>query len=197
MTQHQGRAVRAVSALAAAFVVLAGAATASAHESDAVSDPPSGSVIDEAISEVDIEFGVDISDDIELALFGPGDDNLIEPTTTTKTASNAAKIEFEPLEQRGTYIVRYLGVAPVDGHTIVGAVSFTYGSDGGSDTRSWIWFLLAMIPILAVGTAWSYRLHTRQRAEREAVADGDSAGGSSGGSSGGSEVDEDLPDVRV
>jgi len=185
----QGRAVRVVSALAAVVVVLAGAATASAHEADAVSDPPSGSVIDESISEVTLEFGVDISDDVELALFGPGDDNLIEPTTTTKTAPNAAMIEFDPIEQQGTYIVRYLTVAPADGHTIVGAVSFTYGSEGGgNDLGSWIWFLVAMIPILAIGTAWSYRLHVRQRA----AGSGDLADGSPG-----SDVDEDLPDVRV
>lgn len=189
--QHRGRAVRALAALAATAVVFAGASTASAHEADAVSDPPSGSVIDESITEVTIEFGVDISDDIEMALFGPGDDNLIEPTTTTKVAPNSAKIEFEPIEQQGTYIVRYLTVAPADGHTIVGAVSFTYGSaGGGNDAGSWMWFLLAMIPILAVGTAWSYRLHTRQQAERAAGSDDGSAGD-------GSDVDEDLPDVRV
>ena len=188
--QHQGRAVRSLAALAAAAVVFAGASTASAHEADAVSDPPSGSVIDESITEVTIEFGVDISDDIEMALFGPGDDNLIEPTTTTKVAPNSAKIEFEPIEQRGTYIVRYLTVAPADGHTIVGAVSFTYGSSDGGSSASWVWFLLAMIPILAVGTAWSYRLHTRQQAE---LADG-SEDGSAGN---GSDVYEDLPYVRV
>ena len=152
---------------------------ATAHESDAVSDPPSGSVVDEPISDVTIEFGVDIADDIELALFGPGDDQIVEPTTTTVTAANAAMIEFEPLEQQGTYIVRYLGRAPIDGHTIVGAVSFTYGSSGGGSSTSWVWFLLAMIPILAIGTAWSYRLHKRQQAGDE------------------SEVDEDLSDVGV
>jgi len=65
-------------------------------------------------------------------------------------------------------------------------VSFTYGSEGGgNDLGSWIWFLVAMIPILAIGTAWSYRLHVRQR---DARPDADDTG---------SEVDEDLPDVRV
>lgn len=165
--------------LAASAGALFVSAPATAHESDAVSEPPSGSVIDEPISEVTIEFGVDIADDIELALFGPGDDEIVEPTTTTVTASNAAMIEFDPLEQEGTYIVRYLGRAPIDGHTIVGAVSFTYGSNGGGSGTSWTWFLLAMIPILAIGTAWSYRLHRRQQA-------GD-----------GSEVDQDLSDVGV
>ena len=165
--------------LAASAGALYVGAPAAAHESDAVSDPPSGSVVDEPISDVTIEFGVDIADDIELALFGPGDDEIVEPTTTTVTASNAAMIEFEPLEQQGTYIVRYLGRAPIDGHTIVGAVSFTYGSSDGGSSASWVWFLLAMIPILAIGTAWSYRLHKRQQAGDE------------------SEVDEDLSDVGV
>lgn len=186
---HRARAARAIVALMTTLAVLAGAAPASAHESDAVSDPPSGSVVDDAISEVTIEFGVDISDDVELALFGPGDDELVEPTTTTKIAPNAATIEFEPLDEQGTYIVRYLTVAPVDGHTIVGAVSFTYGSEGGgNDAGSWIWFLLAMIPILAIGTAWSYRLHRRQQAQRAESSDDTGAA---------SDVDEDLPDVRV
>lgn len=190
--QYRRGVARAIGvAVLAAVVVSLGASTASAHEADAESDPPSGSTIDEPISEVTIEFGVDIADDVELALFGPGDDELIEPTTTTKTASNAAMIEFEPIEQRGTYIVRYLTVAPIDGHTIVGAVSFTYGSEGGGQLGAWLWFALAMIPILALGAALSIRLHRRQQAGAAGhVDDGDAPAGAS-------DVDQDLPDVRV
>jgi len=42
-------------------------------------------------------------------------------------------------------------------------VSFTYGSGGGG--VNWLLFAIPMIIILAIGTAWSYRLHRQQNAE--------------------------------
>ena len=125
-----------------------------------------------------------MNDDVELALFGPGDDNLIEGTTTTILSPTTAKIEFAPVEEEGMYIVRYLTTATVDQHFLVGAVSFTYGSAGGNGATgvNWLLFAIPMIIILAIGTAWSYRLHRRQ---------------TTAAGSGDSDVDEDLSDVGI
>lgn len=174
----------------AASVVVLGASVlfavtpVQAHDDIVGSDPESGTVVDEPITEVTIEFGVAVNDDVELALFGPGDDNLIEGTTTTILSPTAAKIEFDPVEEEGMYIVRYLTTATVDQHFLVGAVSFTYGSaGGGAGSVNWLLFAIPMIIILAIGTAWSYKLHRNQTAANQ--------------SGNGSEVDDDLSDVGV
>ena len=175
--------------LAASVVVLGacvlfGVTPVQAHDDIVGSDPESGTVIDEPITEVTIEFGVPVNDDVELALFGPGDDNLIEDTTTVILSPTTAKIEFAPVEEEGMYIVRYLTTATVDQHFLVGAVSFTYGSAGGGASGvNLMLFAIPMIIILAIGTALSYRLHRRQTA------------GTKPGN--GSEVDDDLSDVGV
>ncbi|RLE16210.1 MAG: hypothetical protein DRJ50_15275, partial [Actinobacteria bacterium] len=114
--------------LAASVVVLGASmllatAPANAHDDIASSNPESGTVVDEPITEVTIEFGVPVNDDVELALFGPGDDNLIEDTTTVILSPTSARIEFAPVEEEGMYIVRYLTTATVDQHFLVGAVS--------------------------------------------------------------------------
>lgn len=168
----------------AAFTVVLGAAIllaaapATAHENLVGSDPESGTVVDEPITEVTIDFGVEVSDDVELALFGPGDDNLIEDTTTVILSPNTAKIEFAPIAEEGQYIVRYLTTSTVDQHLLAGAVSFTYGSSSAGSGVNWLVLAIPMIAILAIGAAWSYRLHRQQTA-------------------GSSEIDEDLSDVGV
>jgi len=171
----------ACAAIAFAGTVMFVAIPAQAHESNVRSDPESGTVVDDPITEVTIEFGVEVNDDVELALFGPGDDNLIEDTTTVILSPTTAKIEFAPVEEEGQYIIRYLTTATVDQHLLAGAVSFTYGSSGGSGETSWLLFAIPMIIILAIGTAWSYRLHRQQTAESESKSD----------------VDEDLSDVGI
>jgi methionine-rich copper-binding protein CopC len=163
------------------LIFVLGVTPAEAHDDIVGSDPESGTVVDDPITEVTIEFGVEVNDDVELALFGPGDDNLIEDTTTVILSPTTAKIEFAPVEQEGQYIVRYLTTATEDQHFLVGAVSFTYGSASGSGGVNWMLLAIPMIIILAIGTAWSYRLH-RQRA---ANADSES------------DVDEDLSDVGI
>ena len=174
--------------LAASLAVLGASvffavAPAQAHDDIVGSDPESGTVVDDPITEVTIEFGVPVNDDVQMALFGPGDDNLIEDTTTTILSPTSAKIEFAPVEDEGMYIVRYLTTATVDQHLLVGAVSFTYGSaGGGAGNVNWLLFAIPMIIILAIGTAWSYRLHRKQTAAQ---------------SGRGSEVDEDLSDVGI
>jgi len=159
-------------------IVLLAATPANAHENLVSSDPESGTVIDEPITEATIEFGVEVNDDVELALFGPGDDNLIEDTTTVILSPTTAKIEFAPLEEEGQYIVRYLTTATLDQHFLAGAVSFTYGSSSAGSGVNWLILAIPMIIILAIGTAWSYRLHRQQTANS-------------------SEIDEDLSDVGV
>ena len=160
------------------LTLVLGVTPAAAHDDIVGSDPESGTVVDEPITEVTIEFGVEVNDDVELALFGPGDDNLIEDTTTVILSPTTAKIEFAPVEEEGHYIVRYLTTAAVDQHFLVGAVSFTYGTASGSGGVNWVLFAIPMIIILAIGTAWNYRLQRQQTA-------------------GGSDVDEDLSDVGV
>ncbi len=171
----------AASAIVLGATILFASAPAQAHDDIVGSDPESGTVVDDPITEVTVEFGVAVNDDVELALFGPGDDNLIEDTTTVILSPTSAKIEFAPVEEEGMYIVRYLTTASVDQHFLVGAVSFTYGSAGGTGASgvNWLLFAIPMIFILAIGTAWSYRLHKQQ------------AAGS------GSDVDEDLSDVGI
>jgi methionine-rich copper-binding protein CopC len=159
------------------------AAPTHAHEDIESSDPVSGTVVEEPISEVTIDFGVTVNDDLELALFDP-DEQLVEGTTTVKVSDTVARIEFDPLDEPGTYIVRYLTTASVDGHFLVGAISFTYGSESGNDVP-WMMFALAMVVILAIGTALSFRLHRRQTS------------GAGGHRDGQSEIDEDLSDVGV
>ena len=147
------------------LVLIASGVPAAAHEDIVGSEPPSGTAVDGSITEVSIEFGTPISDDIEMSLWAPGEDNLIEDTTTTRTSETTAKIEFDQPEEEGLYIVRYLTTAALDGHFLVGAVSFVYGSGGsGSSSVPWLLFALPMIAILAVGTAFSYRLHKKQTA---------------------------------
>jgi methionine-rich copper-binding protein CopC len=181
MSTRTQRLAASVAVLGAS--VLFAVAPAQAHDDIVGSDPESGTVVDDPITEVTIEFGVPVND-VEMALFGPGDDNLIEDTTTTILSPTSAKIEFAPVEEEGMYIVRYLTTATVDQHLLVGAVSFTYGSAGGSGASglNWLLFAIPMIIILAIGTAWSYRLHRRQTAAQ---------------SGNGSEVDEDLSDVGI
>lgn len=159
-------------------MVLLAATPATAHENLVRSDPESGTVIDEPITEVTIEFGVEVNDDVELALIGPGDDSPIEDTTTVILSPTTAKIEFSPLENKGQYIVRYLTTSTVDQHVLAGAVSITYGSSSAGSGVNWLILAIPMIAILAIGAAWSYRLHRQQTA-------------------GSSEIDEDLSDVGV
>ena len=75
--------------LAASLAVLGASvffavAPAQAHDDIVGSDPESGTVVDDPITEVTIEFGVPVNDDVQMALFGPGDDNLIEDTTSDR-----------------------------------------------------------------------------------------------------------------
>ncbi len=155
--------------------LLFGAGLAGAHDDIVSSDPASGSQLDDPISEVTIEFGEEVAD-VEMALIGP-DDEIVEPTTTQSLTATTARIEFAELEREGVYFVRYLAPVVDDGHTLAGAIQFTYGSAGGSSNLVPILLFCAIaIVVLSIGAYFSWR---RYRAIS------------------GSDVDDDLADVGV
>ena len=156
---------------------LAGGA-AVAHDANVDASPASGSTIDQPISEVTLTFDTTIGDDVELAVLDPDETEL--DSTSSRISDFAAKVEFDPLDEEGTYIVRYLTTASEDGHLLVGAVQFTFGDAGGASIVPWIAFGVAAAAILAVGAWFSLRSH-RRAAVGASVDD----------------VDDDLSDVGV
>ena len=68
-------------------------------------------------------------------------------------------------------------VVTADGHTLAGAIQFTYGAEGGSDsTGAILLFCAVAIVVLSIGAFFSWRRYRALRA---------------------SEVDEDLADAGV
>jgi methionine-rich copper-binding protein CopC len=176
-----GRAIGGL-AVVAATIALAPAAV-DAHEGIAESDPPSGSTLDDPISEVSIEFGTTIGDDTEIAVFGPDGEPL--DTVTTVVSDTAAIVEFDEIDQKGTYIARYLTSSVQDGHLLAGAISFDYGSaSSGPSALAWVLVLGAAVVILSIGAYFSFRKYRALSAGAE-------------GPDGESQVDDDLSDVGV
>lgn len=165
--------------LGGALIVGAAAGVASAHDANVVATPASGSTIDEPIGEVTLTFDTTIGQDVEIALLDPDEEEI--STTSTRLSDFAAKAEFEPLDEEGTYIIRYLMTAAEDGHLLVGAVQFNFGDAGGSSATLWIVFGVAAVAILGIGAWFSLRNH------RRSTGAGDSPG----------DVDNDLSDVGV
>jgi methionine-rich copper-binding protein CopC len=153
-------------------VVAAGAAAVGAvdaHSGVESSIPESGSTVDEAIDEVFIEFGVPISDDVEIALLDPDEEPL--PTETERLSDTSAVARFDPIEEQGTYIARYLTTEPEAGHLLVGAISFDYGhgsSDGGISARTWLGVGALCLAILLIGALFSLMRH---RAAQHGIVD--------------------------
>lgn len=143
---------------------LAGLATtgrAAAHEGIAASDPEMGAELDDPISEATIDFGEEISDDLEMALLYDTGDGEIEEVESevAKVDPTTGRLQFDPLDREGRYFVRYLATIPADGHVVAGAVTFDFGEPRGSGAGSatpWILFGIAAVPILGVG-AWLSR----------------------------------------
>jgi methionine-rich copper-binding protein CopC len=159
---------------ALAVVVLAAGGAASAHDGIAGSDPAAGAQLDEPIDEVLIDFGARIGDDAEIVVLDPDDEPL--ESQVEIVSDTEARVRFEPIDQQGTYIVRYLTSAIDDGHLLVGAISFTYGSpSSGHSVGTWALFGVAALAVLALGAWMSVRRARRRR----------------------SEVDQDLADVGV
>lgn len=151
--------------LAAAGTVAAG--VVDAHSGVKSSDPESGSTIDEPIDEVFIEFGVEIADDVEIVLLDPDEEPL--PTETERLSDTSAVGRFEPIEEEGTYIARYLTTEPAAGHLLAGAISFDYGdasSSGGISARTWVGVGALCLAILLIGALFSLMRH---RASQRAV----------------------------
>lgn len=171
------RVARCLAAVAVAVLTFTTADRASAHDAHVESDPPSGSQIDEPISEVRIEFGETIGDDTEIAVFDPNDDVL--ESETTVVSETAAVVTFDPIDVQGTYIARYLTSSIQDGHLLAGAISFTYGSaSSGPSALAVLAMAGGAIVILSIGAFFSYRRYRALSVD-------------------GSDVDDDLSDVGV
>lgn len=129
-------------------------AVADAHDEIESSVPEHRAQFDDPISEVVINFGEPVGN-VELALVGPDDRDL--PGTVVKVSDTTARLEFDPLEREGEYLVRYL--AEEDGHLVAGAITFVYGSRSGTGAgaTTWILFGAAAVLILGAGTALTVR----------------------------------------
>lgn len=162
--------------------------TVAAHEADIDSDPVSGAQVDEQISEVFIEFNTPVGDDTEITVLDP--DEVPLDSETTLVTESAAVVTFDPIEQGGVYIARYLAPSIEDGHLIIGAISFTHGTtSSGPSPVAWILLGLTIIVILSIGAWFSFR---RYRALTSADRTGvDDSGVDE------SDVDDDLSDVGV
>lgn len=147
-------------------LTIAFASPAAAHDGIASSDPASGSVIEEPIDSVTIDFGAEIGDTAQIALLGPDGQQL--PSDTTVTSSSTATTEFELLEDEGEYTVNYLATSVVDGHVLGGAITFTYG-DGSASTMSPVLFGAIALVILGIGAWFSWRARQRNRVDHDDV----------------------------
>jgi methionine-rich copper-binding protein CopC len=165
----------AVTGIVAAASLFTGGAV-SAHDAHVESDPPSGSHLDEPITEIFLEFDEPIGDDTEIAVFDPNEEQL--ESETTRVSETAAVVTFDEIDVEGDYIARYLTSSIEDGHLLAGAISFTYGSPAsGPSTLQWVLLCLGAMLILSTGAFFSYRRYRQLSI--------------------GSEVDEDLADVGV
>ena len=167
MTDEMPSVLNRLSPVVAAILVL-GAGLAggpiTAHDGIASSDPESGSVLDEPIDSVTIDFGAEIGDTPQIALLGPDGQQIA--STTAVTSSSTATTEFELLEDEGAYTVNYLATSVVDGHVLGGTISFTYG-DGSADTMSPVLFAAIALVILGIGAWFSWRARQRGRVDHD------------------------------
>lgn len=176
----------AVGVLLGASLLTAGPATA--HDANVDTDPPSGSLLDEPITEIYFEFDEPIGDDAEIAVFDPNEEQL--ESETRLVSETAAVVTFDEIEVPGAYVARYLTSSINDGHLLVGAITFTYGSESsGPGVLLWVLMGAGAIVILSIGAFFSFRRYRELSGEAADESDDDSGGGS--------EVDDDLSDVRV
>ena len=131
-----------------------------AHEDIAGSNPPTRSHIDEPITFAEIDFGIEIGDQVEMSLFYDLGDGTSEEVggETTKTGPTTARLDFGDLERQGTYFVRYLAPVPADGHVMAGATSFTWGSpSSSSESFPVVPFVAIAAVVLGLGAWMSWR----------------------------------------
>jgi methionine-rich copper-binding protein CopC len=149
-----------IALVAAVAVLLAGADVVRAHDDIAGSNPPTRSHLDDPITFAEIDFGIEISDDVEMSLFYDLGDGTTEEIggETTRTGPTTARLDFGDLEREGTYFVRYLAPVPADGHVMAGATSFTWGApSSSSESFPTIPFVAIAVVVLAVGAWMSWR----------------------------------------
>jgi hypothetical protein len=125
------------------------------------SSPRSRERIDEPITSAEIEFDIEVDDDVRLDLvYDRGDGENFDELggTTTKTGPSSARIDFDLLAEEGTYFIRYVATATANGEEVRGATSFTWGepSSAGSGFPL-IPFALAAIVILTIGAWFTFR----------------------------------------
>lgn len=116
---------------ATVLAVLGGTSSpVAAHDGIESSTPADGSMIDEPISSVEIDFGEIISDGVSMFLtYDPGDGATVDiGGETTKTGESTARLDFPQITEMGTYFVRYLAPVPSDGHVMAGSISFSWGA---------------------------------------------------------------------
>ena len=150
----------ALALLAAVAVLLTGAGVAGAHDDIAGSNPPTRSHLDEPITFAEIDFGIEIGDEVEMSLFYDLGDGTSEEIggETTRTGPTTARLDFGELEREGTYFVRYLAPVPADGHVMAGATSFTWGAPSSSSASfPVVPFVAIAVVVLAVGGWMSWR----------------------------------------
>ena len=128
-----------------------------------------GAKLDEPISEVTIDFGEPISDDLEIVLLYDLGNSDVEqiPATSTKVSDTVGKIEFDEITDQGRYFVRYLVTVPTDGHVLAGAVSFDYGEAPGSGTNWYLWIVFALVGAAVISITGWYTLRPRPTTEEE------------------------------
>ena len=149
--------------MAALLVLGAGLAggPVAAHDGIASSDPESGSVLDEPIDSVTIDFGAEIGSTTQIAVLAPDGTQLESTTTVISPATATSRVRAA---RRGGDLHRQLprhlgGRRPC----ARGPISFTYG-DPSTDTMSPVLFGAIAVVILAIGGWFSWR--ARQRGTR-------------------------------
>lgn len=134
----------------------------SANPDIRTSTPGSLEVVDDAITFAEIQFELEIDDDVVLELVydnGDGENFTDLGGATTKTGPLTATLEFDPLPQEGTYFITYDTTSVLSGDEIVGATSFVWGQASGTESSSfpWLIFIPIALVILGVGAWFSYR----------------------------------------
>lgn len=126
------------------------------------SSPSSREVLDAPISSAEIQFDLEITDDMDLQLVydgGNGVDFDDLASTTTRTGPRTARLDFDELTREGTYFIVYDGSAVETGDEIVGATSFIFGRPSGADDGDfpWLVFIPIALAILGIGAWFSYK----------------------------------------
>lgn len=160
MSRRFGITIR--TALVACLVTLfAMWSPAAAHDDIVGSTPETRSTIADPISDVEIDFGETIGDNVKMVLTYDlvTSDGAVEDLggTTVKTGDTTARLDFDRIDREGRYFVNYLAPVPADGHVIAGSISFTWGDPPSGSGFPVVPFIALAAVILAVGAWFSYR----------------------------------------